>query len=102
MVYSVLQLCRTASYGSPCCCRVRTRDYCAQLMLLLLLLLLLLLQGTDNCALLLKLLLVLQGTDYCAHLLKFMCLGSDAGGINRRPVRVVFTLEEGNKVQSIS
>ena len=50
----------------------------------------------------LMLLLVLQGTDYCAHLLKFMCLGSDAGGINRRPVRVVFTLEEGNKVQSIS
>ena len=64
--------------------------------------LVLLLQGMDYCAHLLMMVLVLQGTDYCAHLLKFMCLGSDAGGINRRPVRVVFTLEEGNKVQSIS
>ncbi len=40
----------------------------------------------------------LQGTDYCARLLKFMCLGSDPGGINRRPVRVVFTLEYRGKV----
>ena len=27
-------------------------------------------------------------------LLKFMCLGSDLGGINRRPVKLVFTLED--------
>ena len=26
--------------------------------------------------------------------LKFMCLGSDVGGINRRPLKVIFTLEE--------
>jgi hypothetical protein len=35
------------------------------------------------------------GTDYCAHLFKFMCLGSDVGGINRKPVKVIFTLEQG-------
>lgn len=28
------------------------------------------------------------GTDYCSHLFKFMCLGSDVGGINRRPLKV--------------
>ena len=28
------------------------------------------------------------------RLLKFMCLGSDLGGINRRPVKLVFTLED--------
>lgn len=26
--------------------------------------------------------------------LKFMCLGSDVGGINRRPLKVIFTLED--------
>jgi len=36
------------------------------------------------------------GTNYCSHLFKFMCLGSDVGGINRRPVRVIFTLESGS------
>ena len=30
-----------------------------------------------------------------SRLLKFMCLGSDLGGINRRPVKLVFTLEDG-------
>ena len=25
--------------------------------------------------------------------MKFMCLGSDVGGINRRPLKVIFTLE---------
>ena len=28
--------------------------------------------------------------------LKFMCLGSDVGGINRRPLKVIFTLEDHN------
>ena len=27
--------------------------------------------------------------------LKFMCLGSDTGGINRKPVKLIFTLEHG-------
>jgi hypothetical protein len=27
--------------------------------------------------------------------MKFMCLGSDVGGINRRPVKIIFTLEHG-------
>jgi len=36
-----------------------------------------------------------QGTDNVNRLMKFMCLGSDVGGINRRPVSVVFTLETG-------
>merc|ERR1712218_766520 len=36
-----------------------------------------------------------QGTTVCSKMLKFMCLGSDVGGINRRPVKVVFTLETG-------
>ena len=35
------------------------------------------------------------GTDYCSFLYKFMCLGSDVGGINRRPVKLIFTLEQG-------
>ena len=30
-----------------------------------------------------------------SRLIKFMCLGSDPGGINRRPVKLVFTLEDG-------
>ncbi len=38
-----------------------------------------------------------MGTNYCTHLIKFMCLGSDVGGINRRPVRVIFTLETENR-----
>jgi len=36
-----------------------------------------------------------QGTDKVSKLMKFMCLGSDVGGINRRPLKVIFTLEEG-------
>lgn len=36
-----------------------------------------------------------QGTDKISKLMKFMCLGSDVGGINRRPLKVIFTLEEG-------
>ena len=39
-----------------------------------------------------------QGTDKISKLLKFMCLGSDIGGINRRPVKVIFTLEEMGQV----
>ena len=30
-----------------------------------------------------------------SNMLKFMCLGSDVGGINRKPVSVIFTLEDG-------
>ena len=34
-----------------------------------------------------------EGTDRTRELVKFMCLGSDVGGINRRPLKVIFTLE---------
>ena len=36
-----------------------------------------------------------EGTDRTRELMKFMCLGSDVGGINRRPLKVIFTLETG-------
>lgn len=36
-----------------------------------------------------------QGTDTCSRMIKFMCLGSDVGGINRKPVKVIFSLEMG-------
>jgi len=36
-----------------------------------------------------------QGTDTCSRMVKFMCLGSDVGGINRKPVKVIFSLEMG-------
>jgi len=40
-----------------------------------------------------------KGTDTISRMIKFMCLGSDPGGINRRPIKVVFTLEcEGRVV----
>jgi len=39
-----------------------------------------------------------QGSEMCNRLLKFMCLGSDVGGINRRAVKVIFTLELGGTV----
>ena len=35
------------------------------------------------------------GSDRVRELIRFMCLGSDVGGINRRPLRVIFTLETG-------
>ena len=34
------------------------------------------------------------GSQLESRLLKFMCFGSDTGGINRRPVKLVFTLED--------
>ena len=34
-----------------------------------------------------------QGTDKCFRMVKFMCLGSDVGGINRKPLKVIFSLE---------
>ena len=34
------------------------------------------------------------GTHYCGHLFEFMCLNSDVGGINRKPVKLIFTLEQ--------
>ena len=34
------------------------------------------------------------GTSSIPMMLKFMCLGSDIGGINRRPLKIVFTLED--------
>ena len=36
------------------------------------------------------------GSQLDSRLIKFMCLGSDPGGINRRPVKLVFTLEDGS------
>jgi len=36
-----------------------------------------------------------QGTSVSTKMMKFMCLGSDVGGINRKPLKVVFTLEAG-------
>ena len=36
------------------------------------------------------------GTTHVAIPMKFMCLGSDIGGINRRPLKVIFTLEDPN------
>ena len=35
-----------------------------------------------------------QGDLSSSQLIKFMCLGSDVGGINRRAIRVIFTLED--------
>ena len=35
-----------------------------------------------------------EGSSSSLLLIKFMCLGSDVGGINRRPLQVVFTLED--------
>ena len=34
------------------------------------------------------------GSELISKQIKFMCLGSDVGGINRRPTKVVFTLED--------
>jgi len=39
-----------------------------------------------------------QGTDVITRMIKFLCLGSCAGGINRRPIKVVFTLESQGRV----
>lgn len=33
------------------------------------------------------------GMPYTTYLFKFMCLGSCVGGLNRRPIKIVFTLE---------
>ena len=38
------------------------------------------------------------GSDTIRELVKFMCLGSDVGGINRRPLKVIFTLETSQGV----
>ncbi|XP_042870755.1 cellular tumor antigen p53-like isoform X2 [Penaeus japonicus] len=37
-----------------------------------------------------------SGSDYTPVLLRFMCLGSCVGGINRRPIAIILTLENGN------
>ena len=37
-----------------------------------------------------------EGASFIPFLMKFMCLGSDVGGINRRPLQMFFTLEEEN------
>ncbi|XP_037805034.1 tumor protein 63-like [Penaeus monodon] len=36
-----------------------------------------------------------SGSDYTPVLLRFMCLGSCVGGINRRPIAIILTLENG-------
>ena len=45
------------------------------------------------------------GSNYVAHVYKFTCIGSCAGGINRRATSILFTLEYDNQVigrQSLS
>ena len=45
------------------------------------------------------------GSNYVAHVYKFTCIGSCAGGINRRATSVVFTLEQHGQIlgrQSLS
>lgn len=37
-----------------------------------------------------------SGSDYTPVLLRFMCLGSCVGGINRRPIAIILTLENGS------
>ncbi|XP_069974311.1 cellular tumor antigen p53 isoform X2 [Penaeus vannamei] len=39
-----------------------------------------------------------SGSDYTPVLLRFMCLGSCVGGINRRPIAIILTLENGGHV----
>ncbi|XP_076043205.1 cellular tumor antigen p53-like isoform X3 [Oratosquilla oratoria] len=39
-----------------------------------------------------------QGDSYMPILLRFMCLGSCVGGINRRPIAVVLTLESKGRI----
>ncbi|XP_023339703.1 tumor protein 63 isoform X2 [Eurytemora carolleeae] len=34
-----------------------------------------------------------KGTAVCNRMIKFMCLGSDVGGMARKPIKVIFTLE---------
>ena len=38
------------------------------------------------------------GSELISKQIKFMCLGSDVGGINRRPTKVVFSLEDSDGV----
>jgi hypothetical protein len=38
------------------------------------------------------------GADWVTNLFQFMCFSSCVGGLNRRPVQVVFTLERDNQV----
>ena len=39
-----------------------------------------------------------QGTAISTRLIKFMCLNSDVRGMNRWPIKIVFTLELKDKV----
>ncbi|XP_064092030.1 cellular tumor antigen p53-like isoform X3 [Macrobrachium nipponense] len=38
---------------------------------------------------------LVDGSDFTPILLRFMCLGSCVGGINRRPIAIILTLENG-------
>ncbi|GBM69280.1 Cellular tumor antigen p53 [Araneus ventricosus] len=38
------------------------------------------------------------GQDYSTYIFKFVCFNSCAGGPNRRPLALIFTLEQGNNV----
>jgi len=43
-----------------------------------------------------------RGSRVATRNIKFMCLGSDVGGMNRRPIRLIFTLEQLGGVLSSS
>ena len=40
----------------------------------------------------------LVGTNYFSHSFTFTCLGSCIGGINRRPTKIIFTLEDNGEI----
>ncbi|XP_076365494.1 cellular tumor antigen p53-like isoform X4 [Tachypleus tridentatus] len=40
-----------------------------------------------------RVLLISVGMSFVVYLFRFMCLGSCVGGLNRRPIQIVFTLE---------
>lgn len=39
-----------------------------------------------------------NGEQYSTYIFKFTCLGSCSGGINRRPIKVIFILEHGEEI----
>lgn len=41
--------------------------------------------------------LIAAGTDWTIYLFQFMCFSSCIGGLNRRPVQIVFSLQNGQR-----